>query len=283
MPKTLAKKHTEGKSRAKKHGLTEAQIAVHWKEEAYIRPPARFIAQANLNDNYALERFSEKNFPECFREYAELLHWDQYWHTTLDTNHPPFWKWFVGGRLNVCLQLRGSLGMRSSHRSRPRRHPAPAPCRLTSARAKEHYSASGFFGAAPGSWRLRARLRRDAPRMQPMAPCCLAVFIFQGSESVVPKTLVKKHTEGEPRARARPDRGAASHVHCNEKPILRPPARFIAQANLNDNYALERFSEKTFPRVLPRICRTPPPGSVSAHHARTPTIRPSGSGSSAAA
>ena len=102
MPKTLVKKLTEGKSRAKKHGLTEAQIAVHWKEEAYIRPPARFIAQANLNDSYAVERFSEKNFPECFREYAELLHWDQYWHTTLDTEHPPFWKWFVGGRLNVA-------------------------------------------------------------------------------------------------------------------------------------------------------------------------------------
>src|SRR5208337_4276832 len=43
VPKTLATKHTEGNPRAKKHGLTEAQIAVHWKEEAYIRPPARFI------------------------------------------------------------------------------------------------------------------------------------------------------------------------------------------------------------------------------------------------
>ncbi len=47
-------------------------------------------------------RFSEKHFPECFREYAELLHWDQYWHTTLDTSDPPFWKWFVGGKLNAC-------------------------------------------------------------------------------------------------------------------------------------------------------------------------------------
>ena len=26
----------------------------------------------------------------------------QYWHTTLDTSDPPFWKWFVGGRLNAC-------------------------------------------------------------------------------------------------------------------------------------------------------------------------------------
>src|SRR5579883_1862013 len=89
--------------RAKKEKITEAQIAVHWKEEDYIRPPARFIAQANLNDPHVLERFSEKYFPECFREYAELLHWDQYWHTTLDTNHPPFWKWFVGGKLNVSF------------------------------------------------------------------------------------------------------------------------------------------------------------------------------------
>ena len=36
-----------------------------------------------------------------FREYADLLDWDQYWHTTLDTSNPPFWKWFVGGRLNA--------------------------------------------------------------------------------------------------------------------------------------------------------------------------------------
>ena len=47
-------------------------------------------------------QFNEKNFPECFRAYAELLHWDHYWHTTLDTSNPPFWKWFVGGKLNAC-------------------------------------------------------------------------------------------------------------------------------------------------------------------------------------
>src|SRR6266853_156200 len=80
----------------------EAQIAVHWKEEECFYPSPKFIGQANLNDPAMVERFSEKNFPECFREYAELLHWDQYWHTTLDTSNPPFWKWFVGGKLNAC-------------------------------------------------------------------------------------------------------------------------------------------------------------------------------------
>jgi acetyl-CoA synthetase len=81
--------------------VSEAQIAVHWREEEYYQPPARFISQANAGDPAIRERFREERFPDCFKEYAELLDWDQYWHTTLDTSTPPFWKWFVGGRLNA--------------------------------------------------------------------------------------------------------------------------------------------------------------------------------------
>ncbi|MGA3193890.1 MAG: acetate--CoA ligase [Terriglobales bacterium] len=80
---------------------TEAQIAVHWREEEYYYPSAKFVGQANLTDPDVLNRFGEDKFPECFREYADLLSWDQYWHTTLDTSDPPFWKWFVGGKLNA--------------------------------------------------------------------------------------------------------------------------------------------------------------------------------------
>jgi acetyl-CoA synthetase len=81
--------------------LSEAQIAVHWREEEYYQPPAKFIAQANAADPAIPERFSEEHFPDCFKEYADLLSWDAYWHTTLDTSNPPFWRWFVGGRLNA--------------------------------------------------------------------------------------------------------------------------------------------------------------------------------------
>jgi acetyl-CoA synthetase len=81
--------------------VSEAQIAVHWREEDYFHPPARFIAQANAADPEIRARFAEDRFPECFKEYANLLSWDSYWHTTLDTSNPPFWKWFVGGRLNA--------------------------------------------------------------------------------------------------------------------------------------------------------------------------------------
>jgi len=81
--------------------ISESQIAVHWREEEYLQPPAKFIGQANASDPAIIERFSEKNFPECFKDYADLLTWDHYWHTTLDTSNPPFWKWFVGGKLNA--------------------------------------------------------------------------------------------------------------------------------------------------------------------------------------
>src|SRR5205823_3406544 len=49
--------------------VSEAEIAVHWKEEEYYYPSARFIGQANLTDPSVNELFSLERFPECFREY----------------------------------------------------------------------------------------------------------------------------------------------------------------------------------------------------------------------
>jgi len=80
---------------------SEAEIAVHWAEEDFIYPPASFIAQANVTDPSVYDRFSLENFPNCFKEYADLLTWYEYWHTTLDTSDAPCWKWFVGGKINA--------------------------------------------------------------------------------------------------------------------------------------------------------------------------------------
>jgi len=80
---------------------SEAQIAVHWQEEELYYPSAEFIAQANMPDPAMHTRFNLDNFPQCFKEYADLLSWDQYWHTMLDTSDPPSWKWFVGGKINA--------------------------------------------------------------------------------------------------------------------------------------------------------------------------------------
>ncbi|MCH8942703.1 MAG: acetate--CoA ligase [Bacteroidetes bacterium] len=81
--------------------LTEAQIAVHWKEEEYYEPTKSFVEQAIVKDESIMERFKEENFPECFVEYAEMLDWYKKWDTVLDSSNPPFFKWFTGGKLNA--------------------------------------------------------------------------------------------------------------------------------------------------------------------------------------
>ncbi len=81
-------------------------LDVLWREEDYLYPSAKFIGQANLTNPDIFDRFSLDRIPEAFREYADLLTWDRYWDKTIDTSDPPFWKWFVGGRLNAsynCL------------------------------------------------------------------------------------------------------------------------------------------------------------------------------------
>ncbi|MBF0303437.1 MAG: acetate--CoA ligase [Desulfamplus sp.] len=80
---------------------TEAQIAVHWQEEDYYNPSSKFIGQANVTDPAIYERFSLKNFPDCFTEHAELLTWYKYWDQVLDTSDAPCWKWFKGGKINA--------------------------------------------------------------------------------------------------------------------------------------------------------------------------------------
>ncbi len=83
--------------------LSEAEIAVHWKEEEYFPPPAKFVEQANLKDPKVMERFSLAKFPECYREFGEMLTWDTPWTTTFDGSNAPFYKWFLGGKLNASV------------------------------------------------------------------------------------------------------------------------------------------------------------------------------------
>src|ERR1700690_1407494 len=80
---------------------SEAEIAVHWGEEEFYKPSTKFIAQANMTDETIYDRFSLENFPNCFKEYADLLTWYKYWDETLDTSDAPCYKWFKGGLINA--------------------------------------------------------------------------------------------------------------------------------------------------------------------------------------
>ncbi len=80
---------------------TEAQIAVHWKEEEYYYPSPKFIGQANLTDPDIFDRFSLDNFPDYYTDFAEMLTWYKYWDEVLDTSDAPCFKWFKGGLINA--------------------------------------------------------------------------------------------------------------------------------------------------------------------------------------
>ncbi len=80
---------------------SEAQIAVHWQEENLVYPSAQFIAQANMTDEGIYERFSLDNFPNYWKEYADLLDWYKYWDEILDASDAPCYKWFKGGQINA--------------------------------------------------------------------------------------------------------------------------------------------------------------------------------------
>ena len=80
---------------------SEAQIAVHWGEEEYIYPTPEFIAQANMVDPGIYDRFGLDNFPDYWKEYADLLDWYKYWDTIVDTSDAPCYKWFKGGLINA--------------------------------------------------------------------------------------------------------------------------------------------------------------------------------------
>ena len=86
----------------------ESQIASHWKEEELIYPSESFTKQANLSDKNVKKQFSIENFPDCFKEYSDLISWDKEWDNIFDSSNPPFYNWFVGGKLNAsynCVDL----------------------------------------------------------------------------------------------------------------------------------------------------------------------------------
>jgi acetyl-CoA synthetase len=75
-------------------------------------PPAAFREHALLNDPAIYEE-AERDWQGWWVKQAEELHWFKKWDTVLDDSNPPFYKWFVGGKLNVsynCLDRHVEAG-----------------------------------------------------------------------------------------------------------------------------------------------------------------------------
>jgi acetyl-CoA synthetase len=70
-----------------------------------FEPSPEFREHALLNDPAVYEE-AARDPQAWWAGQAERLHWFKPWETVLDDTNPPFYKWFVGGRLNVsynCL------------------------------------------------------------------------------------------------------------------------------------------------------------------------------------
>jgi acetyl-CoA synthetase len=105
--------------------VSEAQIAVHWHEQDYLDPSKDFVAQANLTDRGVFKRFSLDKFPGYYKEFAALLDWYRPWDKLFDGSKPPFWRWFVGGRINAsynCVDRH-----LAKHRNKTALHFVPEP------------------------------------------------------------------------------------------------------------------------------------------------------------
>jgi acetyl-CoA synthetase len=77
----------------------QGSIEARLREQEYFRPPTRFVGQANASDPAIMDEVGE--FPDGFEQYAELLDWDERWDEVFDGSNPPFFEWFVGGKLNA--------------------------------------------------------------------------------------------------------------------------------------------------------------------------------------
>src|ERR1700722_9379198 len=76
-------------------------------------PPASFRATALATDP-AIYAEADADWQGWWAGQARSLEWFREWDEVLDESNPPFYKWFVGGRLNVahnCLDRHVAAGI----------------------------------------------------------------------------------------------------------------------------------------------------------------------------
>ncbi|MST31875.1 acetate--CoA ligase [Acidimicrobiaceae bacterium USS-CC1] len=95
------------------HDPSDAAIEALYLESRTFPPPAEFKAQALVTQAAVYDEAEADWQGYWARQAADLLDWDEEWHTILEWDRP-FAKWFVGGRLNVsvnCLDRHVAAGL----------------------------------------------------------------------------------------------------------------------------------------------------------------------------
>jgi acetyl-CoA synthetase len=77
-----------------------------------FEPPEEFREQALISDDSVYDD-AERDPVAWWEQQARALDWFEDWKTALDDSNPPFYKWFVGGKLNAshnCLDRHVEAG-----------------------------------------------------------------------------------------------------------------------------------------------------------------------------
>ncbi len=78
-----------------------------------IQPSAGFAETARVNDHSLFEE-AKKDRLAFWAKMADSLQWTERWERVLDDDNPPYYKWFVNGKLNVsenCLDVHINNGL----------------------------------------------------------------------------------------------------------------------------------------------------------------------------
>ncbi|MEX0322596.1 MAG: acetate--CoA ligase [Puniceicoccaceae bacterium] len=85
--------------------MTDERMESVLQENRVFNPPASFKESAHINSMEAYRELHKRSLddPEGFwAEAAESLHWFKKWNQVLDDSDAPFYKWYTGGRTNIC-------------------------------------------------------------------------------------------------------------------------------------------------------------------------------------
>ena len=77
----------------------ERELAELLDQERF--PPPQDFREAALWNDPAVYEEAERDPVGFWERQAEALEWFEPWDRALDDSNPPFFKWFVGGRLNA--------------------------------------------------------------------------------------------------------------------------------------------------------------------------------------
>ncbi len=78
-------------------------MANEQKEITEIYPPSpQVVANANIKSYDEMARLAEKDLAAFWGARAEEFEWFKKWDKVLDDSNTPFYKWFVGGQVNIA-------------------------------------------------------------------------------------------------------------------------------------------------------------------------------------